>query len=156
MGCIITGEPGYLRAELFRRESAEETRAFFHALECKTQRRLCILISVRTSNPLPQVDFHELTELLAKSASGVLSHKIALVGDSEALRASFEHVALLEQQRGFNVRNFQTEAMARHWLTEWRYLPDRRSSEDPSHIPVQPRREDQRKTQRRRFNQEDE
>jgi hypothetical protein len=113
----ITSEPGYLRAELFHRETAEESREFFGAVAEAAQRRRCstILISVHSSNPLFTADrsgfFAEF---------GILSsdpdRRIALVADSEELDYSHEYFALLAQHQGVNVRHFREEPEALDWL----------------------------------------
>jgi hypothetical protein len=113
----ITSEAGYLRADLFHRETAEESREFFGAVAEAAQRRRCntILISVHSSSSLFTVDrsgfFAEF---------GILSsdqdRRIALVADSEELDYSHEYFALLAQHQGMNVRHFREEPAALDWL----------------------------------------
>jgi len=113
----ITSEAGYLRAELFHRETAEESREFFAAVAEAAQRRRCnsILISVRSSSPLFTVDrsgFFAEFSLLDSSQD----RKVALVADSEELDYSHEYFALLAQHQGMNVGHFRSEVAALDWL----------------------------------------
>jgi hypothetical protein len=113
----ITSEAGYLRAELFHRETAEESREFFAAVAEAVQRRRCesILISVRSSSPLFTVDrsgFFAEFALLESSPD----RKVALVADSEELDYSHEYFALLAQHQGMNVGHFRSEVAALDWL----------------------------------------
>lgn len=113
----ITSEDGYLRADIFHRETAEESREFFGAVADAAQRRSVnsILISVHSSSPLFTVDrsgfFAEFTLLTADP-----DRKIALVADTEELDYSHEYFALLAQHQGMNVRHFRTEPAALEWL----------------------------------------
>jgi hypothetical protein len=128
MGCKVTVEPEYLRAELFDRETAEETRAFFRSigLQSKAHQRSRLLVHYRSSRSILEVDRHGLIELLLQLSRVESSHRIALVGDTEESRRSHEHVALLAQQRGLSVRSFHTEPLALLWLLERRKQQERR------------------------------
>src|SRR5207247_10140881 len=87
MGYRITLDRDVLRAELFGRETVEETKAFFQAIvsASKESRSPCILISVRSSKPIFQFERHGLIEYLRKLAAAS-PRRIALLGDSAALR----------------------------------------------------------------------
>jgi hypothetical protein len=113
----ITSQAEYLRAELFHRETADESREFFCAVADATQRRRCnsILISVHSSSPLFSVDRSGFFAEFAILGSDP-ERKIALVADSEELDYSHEYFALLAQHQGMNVRHFRTEAAAFDWL----------------------------------------
>lgn len=147
MGCKISVEPEYLRAELFGRETAEETRAFFRSivLESRARRRSRFLLHYRSTSSILEVDRHGLIDLLVRLSSIESSHRIALVGDTDESRRSHEHVALLAQQRALSVRCFQTEPLALLWLLDRRQQQDRRDSNG------QYRQEDQRPADNRRF-----
>ena len=113
----ITSEADYLRAELFHRETAEESREFFSAVAEATQRLGCnaVLISVHSSSPLFTVDRSGfLTEFT--SFGGDPEHKIALVADNEELDYSHQYLELLAQQHRINVRHFLSEPAALEWL----------------------------------------
>jgi hypothetical protein len=113
----ITSESGYLRADLFHRETVEEAREFFGAVAESALRRQCysILISEHTSSPLFTVDrsgfFSEFT-----SFGGSPEYKIALVADGEELGYSHQYLELVGQQHGINVRYFRSESAALEWL----------------------------------------
>jgi hypothetical protein len=153
MGCKIAPEADYLRAELFNRETAGETRAFFAvvALENRVFQRSRILLNFRSSLPFSPFEQYELVELLIQLASDKPSRRIALVGDSDELYRSLEHVASLTRQRGHDVYRFKTEALALLWLVDRRRPDDRRIHDDQNQAENQRHNEDQRRTERRRF-----
>lgn len=109
--------PGYLRAEIFRRETAEETKRFLDATaaECLRTGARSVLISVRASRPIFMVDTYCLGKYLGFAALES-NAKVALVADSQALKASQQYVELLATQRGANVRAFADERAAVEWL----------------------------------------
>src|SRR5207302_591124 len=116
MGYKITVDQGILRAELFARETIEETKAFFQAIvsASKQSRSPCILISVRSSKPIFQLERHGLIEYFRKLAV-TSSRRIALVGDSKDLRLSHEYVEFIARQHGLIVRTFPDETAAYRW-----------------------------------------
>jgi hypothetical protein len=72
------------------------------------------LIRVVHSRPIFRADqYAGLTRLAADP--GI---RIALVADSEELRASHHYVELLTRQQGANVRGFNDEASAVEWLRQ--------------------------------------
>jgi len=108
--------PNILRAELSRRETAEEMQEFIRALNAEIQKRGCSLTLIRVvhSRPIFRADqYAGLTRLAADP--GI---RIALVADSEELRASHHYVELLTRQQGANVRGFNDEASAAEWLRQ--------------------------------------
>jgi hypothetical protein len=113
----ITSEPGYLRADLFHRETADEAREFFGAVAESALRRECysILISEHASSPLFTVDRTGFFKEFA-SFGGDTEFKIALVSDSEELEYSHQYLELVGQQHGINVRHFRSEPAALEWL----------------------------------------
>jgi hypothetical protein len=123
----ITAEPDYLRAELFERETVEETRAFLDAVvrDNANHRRSRVLILVRTSKSIFQVVAHGLMECFEELATKT-SSQIALVGDTRDLRLSHEYIEVIARQRGLNVRSFRDEAAALAWLNDRRLPRDRR------------------------------
>jgi hypothetical protein len=103
-----------LRAELFHRRTAEEMQEFIKALNAEIRKSACdrTLICVRHSRPIFKAEqYAGLTRLAADG--GI---RIALVGDSEELRASHHYVELLTRQHSANVRGFNEEASALEWL----------------------------------------
>jgi len=123
----ITAEPDYLRAELFERETVEETRAFLDAVvrSNANHRRSRVLILVRASKSIFQVVAHGLMECF-EELSATKPGQIALVGDTRDLRLSHEYIEVIARQRGLNVRSFRDEAAALAWLNDRRQQHDRR------------------------------
>ena len=131
MGYKITVDQGILRAELFARETIEETKAFFQAIvsASKQSRSPCILISVRSSKPIFQLERHGLIEYFRKLAA-TSSRRIALLGDSRDLQLSHEYVELIARQHGFNVRSFPDETAAYQWFRDPRRERERRRQQE--------------------------
>jgi hypothetical protein len=116
-----------LRAELFRRQTAEEMQEFIKALTAGIRRSGCnlTLVQVRHSRPLFEAEqYAGLTQLAGNG--GI---RVALVGDSEELRASHHYVELLNRQQGANVRGFNDEASALKWLRSGEPRKSRASSD---------------------------
>ena len=113
----IATERDYLRADLFNRETAEESREFFDAVaECATRHQhTCILISVHSSSPMFTVErsgfLTRFTDLGVDPA-----HKIALIADDQELDHSHEYFVLLGRLHGINVRHFRDEPSALQWF----------------------------------------
>src|SRR2546426_1763227 len=126
----ITAEPGYLRAELFERETVEETRAFLDAVvrDNAIHRRTRVLILVRASKSIFQVVAHGLMECF-EELSATAPGQIALVGDTRDLRLSHEYIEVIARQHGLNVRSFRDEAAALAWLNDRRQQHDRRQQQ---------------------------
>src|ERR1700704_187666 len=130
----ITAEPDYLRAELFERETVEETRAFLDAVVRNNadHRRSRILILVRVSKSIFQVVAHGLMECF-EALSATTHSQIALVGDTRDLRLSHEYIEVVARQRGLNVRSFKDEATALAWLNDRRLPRERRQHPERRH-----------------------
>lgn len=123
----ITAEPAYLRAELFERETVEETRAFLDAVvrDNANHRRSRVLILVRASKSIFQIVAHGLMECF-EELSATTPGQIALVGDTRDLHLSHEYIEVIARQHGLNVRSFRDEAAALAWLNDRRDPRDRR------------------------------
>ena len=152
----ITLDRSVLRAELFDRETVEETKAFFQAIVSASSetRCPCILISVRSSKPIFQLERHGLIEYFHKLAV-MSSRRIALLGDSRDLQLSHEYVELIARQHGLNVRSFPDETAAYQWFKDPRRERERRRqqerrSQQALRIPQERRTEQQRRTAERR------
>jgi hypothetical protein len=113
----ITIEPDHLRAELFNRETMEETRAFLKIVADSALKhsRSRVLMSVRSSNPVFTVERSGFLAYFRKLAEDP-EHRIALLGDSEELGISHQYVELIGRQHGLNVQSFREEAAALHWI----------------------------------------
>src|SRR6266436_9439444 len=141
MGYRITLDRGVLRAELFGRETVEETKAFFQAIVSASRDSPAphILISVRSSKPIFQFERHGLIEYLRKLAA-TSSRRIALLGDSAELRLSHEYVELIARQHGLNVRSFLDETAAYRWFEDPRRERERRRRRAAQQRRTGPRR----------------
>jgi hypothetical protein len=113
----ITIEPKYLKAELFHRETMEETREFLRIVAdaAMKHQRSWVLICVNTSNPIFTVERSGFLAYFRKLSADP-SHKIALLGDSEELGISHQYIELIGRQHGVNVKSFQDEASAVQWF----------------------------------------
>jgi hypothetical protein len=123
----ITIERNFLRAELFHRETMEETTAFLDVVtrESRIHGRSNILIYVRSSAPIFHVEYHGFIDCF-KEIAKTPAHQIALLADTKDLHISHEYLELRARQYGLNVRNFRNEAAALEWLTDRRRASDRR------------------------------
>jgi hypothetical protein len=120
----ITAESSYLKAELFNRRTAEETRDFLEALAAegvKQQLRVA-LITVRMSDPIFSLERFGFSAFL--NLAEQISDRIALMADTPELRIAQEYAAMIARWRGINVRTFRDEATAIEWLKGGRQLPD--------------------------------
>lgn len=127
----ITVEPDYLKADLFDRKTAGETREFLVALavEARKHKRWQVLISVHTSRAIFRVEQYGIFDYF-KELGGLSKYRVALTGDSEELRISQEYIESLARQHRVNVRSFQSEQAALNWLKDRRWPPDRRQRQE--------------------------
>jgi len=141
----ITVEPGYLRADLFFRRTAGETREFLNAVAAEGLKHQCwrILISVHASRPIFTVEKYGLSSFLELATR--YAEKIALHADAIEIHLAHDYAALLARARGINMRTFRDQTAAIAWLKDRRYRPERRQrTERQSHIE---RRQDQNRRQ---------
>jgi hypothetical protein len=112
----INAEPGYLKAELFGRQTADETRRFLEALHAAAleHRRARILVCVRNSKPIFTVERYGISRYLEIALNS--AYKIALMGDTPELRIAHQYIAMLAVMRGVDLRTFQNESVAIEWL----------------------------------------
>ena len=108
--------PGLLRAELFGRQTAEETHQFVDALLAEAQKLAAtrVLAWVRNSRPIFKVEQYGITGKLRVIAARGLH--IALLADADEVRASHQYIEVLAGQHGAHLRAFRDEARALHWL----------------------------------------
>ena len=114
----ITQREGYLRVDVYGRESAEETRAYLAALAAESERTGCrrAMIWIRSSRPIFRVAQYDLGAFF-RQALAAPGTRVALLADSADIRASQQYVEVLAQQQGVNVRAFAEEIAAVAWLT---------------------------------------
>jgi hypothetical protein len=74
-----------------------------------------VLVSVRNSRPIFKVDQYRIAEQFRSLAANP-KYRIALLADSDEVRASHEYIEVLARQQGANVRAFRDEASALDWL----------------------------------------
>jgi len=113
----VTVEPGYIRAELFNRQTLEETQSFLDATVAAATEHACahLLICISNSKPLFAVERYGFSRYLDIALKA--GFKIALVGSSRELRIAHQYYATLAQLRGVNLSAFPDEADAITWLT---------------------------------------
>jgi hypothetical protein len=109
--------PDHLRAELYRRETAEETIEFLEALaaEARKDQEGRILVWVRSSRPIFKVEQYRISEHFKQLAANK-ALRVALLADSDEVRASHQYIEVLASQQGAQVRAFREEARALAWL----------------------------------------
>ncbi len=117
MDFTIEQGTGCVRAELFGRQTVEQTQQFIAALVAEVRKNgsTAVLVSVRNSRPIFKVDQHRIAEQF-RSLAAQPAYRVALVADSDELRASHEYIEVLARQQGANVRAFRDEASALDWL----------------------------------------
>ena len=108
--------PGLLRAELFGRQTAEETHQFVDALLAEAQKLAAtrVLAWVRNSRPIFRVEQYDITGKLRLVAARRL--RVALLADSDEVRASHQYLEVLAGQQGAQQRAVRDEARALHRL----------------------------------------
>lgn len=124
----ITREADYLRAELFDRNTPEETLEFLCAVIQEGLRQRCahVLVFVRSSSTsvfaIQKYEVLTYFELFKSDPS----HKIAIVGNTLELGMTHDYIQTLAGRHGINVRSFPDEAAALHWIKDRRVGSDRR------------------------------
>jgi hypothetical protein len=106
----------YLRAELFGRQTVEETLKFVEAMvdEARANSASRFLVWVRNSRPIFKVDQYRISDSFKQLAGRDL--RVALLADSEEVRASHQYIEVLATQQGAKVRAFRDERRALGWL----------------------------------------
>lgn len=106
----------HLRAELFGRRTAEEALSFVDALaaEARNSAATRVLVWVRNSRPIFKLDAVRVSDSFKKLAARKV--RVALLADSEELRASHQYIEVLAAQQGARLRAFRDEAGALAWL----------------------------------------
>jgi hypothetical protein len=106
----------HLRAELFGRQTAEEALSFVEALaaEARNSAATRVLVWVRNSRPIFKLDAVRISGSFQQLAARKV--RVALLADSEELRASQQYIELLAAQQGARLRAFRDEARALAWL----------------------------------------
>lgn len=113
----IAFEGNVIRAELFDRKTAEETRTFLESVLRAAEAHACtrVLIRVSASKPLFKVDQYGIGEYLRLLGEN-RSYRVALLSDTEETHMSHQYVELLARQHHAAVRSFRNEQAALEWL----------------------------------------
>lgn len=116
---IVAGSK-YVRADLYNRRTAEDTRKFLSALaaECIRLQRFNILVSVHASKPIFTLERYGFSSFIQIALRH--SAKIAALTDNAECRVAHEYAVMLARLRGVNVRTFRDEAAAVAWLENGR------------------------------------
>ena len=106
----------HLRAELFGRQTVEETLKFVEALAAEARKSSAtrFMVWVRNSRPIFKVEQVRVSDSFKQLA--VRDVRVALLADSEEVRASHQYLEVLAAQQGAKVRAFRDEARALSWL----------------------------------------
>lgn len=114
----IERREGYLYAELHKRETAAEMRAFLEAVKGACVEHGCprVLLCLRASRAVFKPEEYGLGGYA--SAMATPKCRLALVGDSSELHHAHEYIELVARQRGVNVRAFRDERAAARWLQD--------------------------------------
>ena len=108
---------GYLHAELFGRQTVEQTFEFVQELTAEARKTVSdrILVWVRNSRPIFKVEQYKVSEQFARLAKN-RRLRVALLADSDEVRASHQYIEVLASQQGAKVRAFRDESRALDWL----------------------------------------
>ena len=117
MHFTFENSPEYLRANLYGRETVEDTLQFIEALAAHARKSSAtrFLICVRNSRPIFRVEQYKVSELFRQLAANK-AVRVALLADSDEVRASHQYVEVLAAQQGAAVRAFRDEKSALSWL----------------------------------------
>ncbi|HEV3007950.1 MAG TPA: hypothetical protein VGX52_02830 [Burkholderiales bacterium] len=107
----------HLRAELFGCKTVEETLQFVEALAAEARKHASarILIWVRNSRPIFKLEQYKVSDQFKQLASHN-DVRVALLADSDEVRASHQYIEVLASQQGAQVRAFREESRALNWL----------------------------------------
>jgi hypothetical protein len=105
-----------LRATLYGRNTVEETVQFIEALAAAAREHSakCILICVRSSRPIFKVEQYKISGFFKQLAANNV--RVALLADSDEVRAAHQYIEVLAAQQGAAVRAFREESRALAWL----------------------------------------
>lgn len=125
MRYVLTLHPCYLKAELYDRQTAEETRQFLEAVAAEgiKHEKWRVLVSVHQSAPIFTVEKYGLSSFIELARK--YAEKIALVADSREVRMAHEYAAVLVRLAGINVKTFRDESAAVAWLESIEPAPAR-------------------------------
>lgn len=114
----------YLKAEVFHRETAAETREFLRQVAAESLARGCsnVMICVHDSRAIFKVQGYGISTYLNELRSRP-HYRIALVADSDEVHAAHEYIRVLARQYGVVLNCFRDEASAAKWLVASEPVP---------------------------------
>jgi hypothetical protein len=114
----LTLHSAYLRADLFHRRSAEETREFLEVVAAQAikNERWRVLICVHASDPIFTVEKYGLSSFI--DIAQRYAEKIALVADTREVRIAHEYATVLVRIAGVDIKTFREEPAAIAWLED--------------------------------------
>lgn len=114
----LTLHPSFLKADLYQRKSAEETREFLEAVAAEgiKHEKWRVLISVHDSDPIFTVEKYGLSSFIEVAQK--YAEKIALVADTREVRIAHEYAAVLVRIGGVDIKTFREDAAAIVWLED--------------------------------------
>jgi hypothetical protein len=117
MRFTIEPRPGYVRAALWDRETAEEMRAFLVAVSAACREHECskVVMVIRRSRPAFKPEDYGLTTYAGELVSSAC--QVALVSDTDELHAAHEYIEMAARQQHINARAFRDEPAALRWLS---------------------------------------
>jgi hypothetical protein len=107
----------YVKADLYHRETSEETREFLRNVAAETLACGCykLLICVHDSRAIFKTQDNGIREYLDELRSRP-NYRIALVADSDEVQAAHEYIRVLARQHGIALDCFRDEVSAVGWL----------------------------------------
>jgi hypothetical protein len=114
----LTVHPSYFRADLYDRQTADETRAFLEAVSAEAIKRekWRVLVSVHQSAPIFTVEKYGLSHFIELAQK--YAEKIALVADTREVRMAHEYASVLVRLAGVDMKTFREDRAAIAWLEE--------------------------------------
>jgi hypothetical protein len=129
MLCEITVGPGYLKADLFNRQTVEETRDALVTITAEARKHKCsqILIAVHASRPIFKIEQSGVLDYFKELGD---RYRVALTADSNELRLAQQYIESVARRSRMNVRSFPTQQAALDWFKDRRWSPDRRQRQE--------------------------
>lgn len=113
----ITVIQDYLKADVYHRETAAETKEFLGKVAAETLARGCtkVMISIHDSRAIFKVRDLGISLYLDELRSRP-NYRVALVADSDEVHAAHEYIRVLARQYGVGLECFRDEGSALRWL----------------------------------------
>lgn len=117
MDVDIAKREGYLYVAVADRGGPTDARDVLQKVISAAQENAArrLLISVRRSGAIFKVEEYGLSDAIMRFA-GLPGLRVAMVGDSMELFASYQYIEVLALQKGLAARAFRSEREALRWL----------------------------------------